>query len=76
MEVLTHNQKLLTKYLSALGMTLARRTYILGILWEEEATLRMLQYIAETKETDQEKLLSMACKISGKHSIEIPDGKP
>ena len=73
MEVLTHNQKLLTKYLAALGMTLARRTYILGILWEEEATVEMLQYIAETRETDQATLLSIACEISKKYKSETSE---
>ena len=73
MEVLTHNQKLLTKYLSALKMPRARGMYIVGMLWEEEATLEMLQYIAETRETDQATLLSIACEIAKKYKSETSE---
>ena len=67
MEVLTHNQELLTDYLIALGTPLTRRMYIVGILWEEEATMEMLKYIAKTKETDHGKLYSVAQEISKKY---------
>lgn len=70
MKILTPNQDLLTDYLAALKMPLGKRAYIVGILWEEEATLEMLEYILKTRETDQDKLYSIACEISEKYKSE------
>ena len=67
MVIMTPNQELLTDYLIALKMPLADRMYIVAILWEEEATLEMLQYIAKTKESDLVKLSSIALEISKKY---------
>lgn len=67
MEVFTPNQKLLIRYLKILGMPPADGMYIVAILWEEEATLEMLQYIAKTKESDLVKLSSIALEISKKY---------
>ena len=67
MIIMTPNQELLTDYLIALKMPLADRMYIVAILWEEEATLEMLQYIAKTKESDLVKLSSIALEISKKY---------
>ena len=69
-EMLTHNQKLLREYLKVLKFPPAKGLYILGILWEEEATFEMLQYIAETREADHETLLSTAEGISKKYKSE------
>ena len=73
MEVLTHDQKLLTKYLKSTGMSAARGMYIVGILWDEEATVEMLEYIAKTKETNQETLFMVACEISKKYENKTSD---
>ena len=67
---LTEEQELLSKYLRALEVSAARRIYLLGILWEIEATGEMLQYIADTKETNHEKLIEAAKKISQKYKRE------
>lgn len=67
MEVLTPNQDLLTDYLAALGMSVTQRLIILMDLWEPEATLEMLQHIAETEEKDPTQLLKVASRISKKY---------
>ena len=66
MKVLTPDQELLTEYLAAIGMPLVSRLLVIADLWEPEATMEMLQYIAETSEQDIEKLQSVACEISRK----------
>ena len=72
MEVLTKGQKLLIEYLTFLGIPRVKGMYIVGILWEEEATKEMLEYIAKTRESDLEKLSSIACEISEKYNIKRP----
>lgn len=57
-------QEFLADYLFSLKITAATVMYILGILWEEEATIKMLEYIAENHPLDQAQLLSTALKIS------------
>ena len=71
MSVLTEEHKLLTEYLATTEMGLARRMLITGILWKEEATVEMLQYIAETQETDPAKLYSTASEISQKYPTQM-----
>ena len=70
MSILTREQKLLTRYLATTEMDLVTRLLISGMLWEEEATLEMLQYIARTQETDPAKLYSVALEISQKYPTE------
>lgn len=70
MGILTPDQDLLGDYLFAAGCSLARWMYIMGILWDHEATVEMLQYIADTGETDREKLYSVACEIAQKYKRE------
>ena len=70
MGILSQDQLLLADYLIALGISLARGLYILGILWEPEATREMLVYISETEETNPAKLYSVACEIAQKYKYE------
>ena len=67
MEVFTRGQELLAQYLNSLEMPISRGLYIMTLLWDEKATLEMLRYIAETKETDQKTLVEIACQISKKY---------
>ena len=67
MSVLSPNQDLLTDYLAALGMPVTQRLLILMELWDPQATLEMLCYIADTQETDHKKLLETASKIASKY---------
>lgn len=67
MRVLSPNQELLAKYLAVLGMPLIERLLTAIELWEEEATMEMLRYIAETGETDWKKLLKISAEISRKY---------
>ena len=66
MKVLTPDQELLAAYLCVVGMPLVSRLLVITELWEPEATLEMLKYIAETKEQDIKKLRSVASEIARK----------
>lgn len=66
MGVLNSDQELLAKYLTAIRMPLVSRLLVICELWEPEATMEMLQYIAETEEQDVEKLCSVAAEIGRK----------
>ena len=68
MRILSPNQELLSEYLTALGIPLIERMLIVIELWEEEATMEMLRYIAETEETDWKKLSKISAKISRKYN--------
>lgn len=68
MKVLSPNQELLAKYLAALGMPLIERLLVAAELWEEDATMEMLRYIAETEETDWKKLSKISAEISRKYN--------
>ena len=73
MKVMTPNQELLTEYLVAVKMPLVERMLIIGMLWEEGATMEMLKYIVETRETDLAKLYSIACEISERYKNETEE---
>lgn len=64
MKVLSKNQELLSKYLLVAGCSLAERMLIVGILWEEGATINMLKYLYKSRETEYEKLYDKACEIA------------
>lgn len=66
MSVLTSEQKLLAEYLTAIRMPLVSRLLVIAELWHPEATMEMLQYIAETQEQDAEKLSYVSCEIARK----------
>ena len=57
MKVLTPEQELLTEYLTALGMPVVSRLLVIVDLWEPEATMEMLRYIADTEEQNIELML-------------------
>jgi hypothetical protein len=66
MKVLSPEQELLAEYLTAIRMPLVSRLLVICELWEPEATMEMLQYIANTEEQDVEKLCSVATEIGRK----------
>ena len=63
----TPEQNLLSDYLAAIGMPLLKRLITMIDLWEPEATMEMLRYIAETEEKNLAQLSKVACKISRKY---------
>ena len=71
MRVLTQDQQLLARYLAELRMPRIQRLLIVAELWEPQATLEMLQYIADTEERDLAKLLLTASKISRKYNSDM-----
>ena len=71
MSVLSYEQDLLSDFLVAIGMPLARRMYVIGILWDEEATFEMMEYIVKNKEVDQNKIYDIACEIAARYREKI-----
>ena len=67
MRVHTEQQELLMSYLVALKTPLIDQLLIMGMLWDEEATMEMLQHISKTHEKDPDKLYSVACEIEEKY---------
>ena len=67
MKVLTTDQQLLARYLAELRMPRINRVLIVAELCDPDATMEMLQYIAETRETDHAKLCEVAREISKKY---------
>lgn len=68
MRVLTADQQLLARYLRELKMPRLSVLLIVIELWEPEATLEMLEYIADTRENDPAQLSIIASKISKKYN--------
>ena len=71
MKIRTEEQDLLSEYLNELNMPLLDRLCVLADLEEQEATIEMLQYIAETKESNLTQLSKTASKISRKYNQDI-----
>ncbi|MBR7164705.1 MAG: hypothetical protein IKD18_00355, partial [Clostridia bacterium] len=74
-EVFTEAQRDLIRYLSYRGMPTTKGMSLVISLWDEQATLEMLKYIAETWEEDPQKLYETALKISRKYNVDesLPD---
>ena len=66
-KVLTENQMLLTEYLAAVGCETLAVMVIVTRVWEEDATLEMLQYCKDHPNADQAELLKASSKISSKY---------
>ena len=64
------HQELLSKYLWVVNTPPVTGLLIIGELWEEEATIEMLEYIAETREDDPDKLYEKAMEIAKKYPWE------
>lgn len=73
MEVLSKEQEALTRYLSSTGMSLAGTMYIILLLWHPGATMKMIRYIAETEESNQQVLLKIAEEIAARHPIQYDE---
>lgn len=67
MKLFTPHQELLRDYLWAVNTPPVTGLLIVGKLWEEEATIEMLEYIAKTREDDPEKLYEKAMEIAEKY---------
>lgn len=64
---LTENQKLLARYLSAVGCESAMALYMIMELWEEEETIKMLNYCADNLDASPAELLKACYKISSQN---------
>ena len=65
-EIFTENQKLLIRYLAAVGCDKLAGLVIITELWEEEAVLEMLEYCRNNPDASQAQLLKASSKISSK----------
>ena len=67
-EILTKKQKMLARYLDKVeGMSKARLMHMMAILWDNQATQEMQDYINETKDSNLTTLLQTALTISQKY---------
>lgn len=66
-EVMTDNQRLLTRYLAAVGCEKGVVFSIVLELWDEDEVIEMLQYCKENPNASQTQLLRMSSEISSKH---------
>jgi len=68
-KILTDDQILLRDYFREYNIPNVLGILIIIMLWDEEATLDMIKYLAETRETDPHKLYSVACEIEEKYKV-------
>lgn len=66
-KIMTENQSLLTKYLTAVGCTRLATLLMVTELWDEEATEEMLEYCASNPDADQAQLLKASSEIALKY---------
>ena len=66
-KVLTENQVLLTRYLTAIGCDRRTVFHIVSELWCEEAVIEMLEFCRDNHPASQAKLLEMSSKIYSKY---------
>ena len=69
-EVMTEYQRLLTKYLASIGCESGTVFKILCNVWEEEATIEMLEFCRDNRDASPAELLEMSLKISSKYPTE------
>ena len=65
-EILTKNQKLLTRYLAAVGCDTLAGLLIITELWDEDAVLEMLEFCKNHPDASQAQLLKASSKISSR----------
>ena len=70
-QILTENQSLLAEYLSAVGCQKLAVLLMITELWEEEATIEMLEYCRDHPHADQAELLKASSEISSKYRKDI-----
>lgn len=73
MQILSRGQELLVDYFFRIGMELAEAMYVAMLVWEEEATVEMLQYLLETHDTDYDHIIEVAKKLSIKYPLQDDD---
>ena len=69
-KVLTENQELLAGYLTAIGCDKGAVFRIVFNVWEEEATLEMLEFCRKNHPADKAQLLEMSSKIFSRYKAE------
>ena len=64
MEIMNKAQECLIKCLRISGMDMGQIVNIVEMLWEEKATVEMLEFLTQNPTLNQEHLYSIACEIS------------
>ena len=64
--VISENQSMLTRYLAAVGCTKLAVLTMVTELWDEDATLEMLEYCASNPNATQAQLLKASSEISSR----------
>ena len=70
-EVLTENQRIMTRYLASIGCDMLTTFTILTDLWDEEAVLEMLQFCKDNHPASQAQLLKASSRIYSKYKDRI-----
>ena len=68
-KVITRGQEQLAVYFKAIGLTLAESLSLIANLWDERATVEMLEYLLETQDTDCDRVIKTALTISAKYPL-------
>ena len=63
---MSENQRMLTRYLAAVGCTRLAVFIIVTELWDKDATLEMLEYCASNPNATQKQLLEASSEIAFK----------
>lgn len=65
--VLSENQHMLAGYLTAVGCQVEAVLLMVAELWDEDATIEMLEFCADHPTASQAELLAASAKISAKY---------
>ena len=69
MEIGTENQRILIRYLAAVGCDKGTVFKIVLELWDEDAVMEMLMFCKDNPDASQEELLEMSSKICSKYGL-------
>ena len=69
-KILTENQRILTRYLAAVGCERVAVMLMITELWDKRATLEMLEFCSNNPDASQAQLLKMSSQISSKYGTE------
>lgn len=65
-KIISENQRLLTRYLAAVGCPKSNIIHISLTLWEEDEVLEMLEFCARNPDASPAQLLKVCSEISSK----------
>ena len=69
-EIMSNNQRILTRYLAAVGCNTGVVFKIVLNLWNENAVLEMLQFCKDNPKANSAQLLKASSEIASKYNLE------